>query len=58
METKDSVLENESEEFKCFKKGFKEGFKEGVLKKETEFIRNMLAEGCSIELISKISNRH
>ena len=72
METKNHILEAENEVIKLegkirgfkqgfldgFKDGFEDGIKQGKIKKEEEFIRNMLAEDCSIEFISKISNRH
>ena len=51
LKMKNPILEAEREE------GREEGRIEGAIKKEKEFIKNMLAEGCSLEFISRISGR-
>ena len=71
METKNHISEEERYEIKFegnlegiregvmqgFPKGYKNGIQQAEIKKEAEFIRNMLAKGCSLEFISKISGK-
>lgn len=55
LKMKNPILEAEREEGR--KEGIEEGRIEGAIKKEKEFIKNMLAEGCSLEFVSRISGR-